>query len=181
VTGGGFFSRMWFDRVSGRLFRDPRELDEAVRTADPLLMKAWLRPERITPEEQEELALRLLSHMADYLPEADIRDVIENEERESDPVAEQTAREMLEGKLAMRELGTLRQKRLGTRPVLVSSVRFLTAEDVIAALQRTQPQPKRGQGKKTNSKPRPAPKKKSAGKAPRKSSKSTKSKRRKRR
>ena len=177
------FAVMWFDPVSGQFLGDPKEVAkqfaEAIRRADPLMRKAWLHFDQLTPDEKNELALRLLSSLGDYLPDSNLRELIaESANRAAagiDSPVDEAARQMLAGKLAGRELGAMRQEPLRRALYNPQTGQIFTEEDAAAALRQLRAKRRKKRAKK---KAKRTAKKKPAAKTVRKPAKAKRRKRR---
>jgi hypothetical protein len=98
---------MQWDPDTGEMLYSLREWQEALRSAPPIVRKAWVYPDQLTAEEKKELMLQVISTMTDHLPEDDIRTLIAESAVPNKPHAAVVC-ELLQGKLAARELGVAR-------------------------------------------------------------------------
>ena len=111
---------------------------DKLKDADPLLVKAWLTPDALTPEERKQTYLKLYSFCADFLSAEEVRETLNHTARDPSPEFaeerefEEAAREMIEGKLALREIGLAKQRTL-TRGLMTPDGKIWTEESLRAA------------------------------------------------
>jgi hypothetical protein len=127
---------MWLDPTTGKIHSAPGEWEEALRTADPLMRKGLLHPELLTQKEKEDLALKTLSFLADYLPRSGIEELVQENlaraKESSHPACDEAARQMLEGKLALRDIGATQQQHFERALLNVQTGQIITESDVAA-------------------------------------------------
>lgn len=111
---------------------------DKLKDVDPLLVKAWLTPDALTPAERKQTFLKLYSFFADFLPAEEVREALDNAERDASPEFpearefNEAAREMIEGKLALREIGLTKQRTL-TMGLMAPDGTIWTEESLRAA------------------------------------------------
>lgn len=105
---------MFFDPATGKFHFTPEDFAEI----DPLLLKALRDPASLTPEENREVSLRSLSFLGDYLEKKQLQHLADSAKASPQPaeplgpgeVTSEQIADLLEGKIALRELGLARRK-----------------------------------------------------------------------
>lgn len=136
---------MWFDPNTGKFIWEPGEKEKGLHDIDPLLVKALFSPQDLTPEENQEVALKLVSFCGDFMSKKELRDLLEElRVNPQGPLSscgtdlDRAAEQMIEGKLALREMGAAKQRylELGRRNAAGEIVPFTSPQQTKTSRKR---------------------------------------------